>query len=185
MQEEIINSQCFYFPKMKKDAEIGYKIVDKMIWELFQYKGCATINCPPNTLKILNSWTKKQNKVIWNAIPTLFDVLNPPSKVTPSQPIKARSMRSTIKKTSVESTEQPVDILQDLPSTSKQSQVWHTTEKEIDVKDTDTENKTFEKTAIHKAKKQNCNWFIGGPVKTVLVSRDCEPHWKINNVISF
>ena len=47
------------FQKMKNDAERGYKIVDEMIWELFQYKSCATINCASNTLKILNSWTKK------------------------------------------------------------------------------------------------------------------------------
>ena len=45
---------------MKKDAESGYKIVDDLIRELFQYKNCATINCTPNSLKIFNSWTKKQ-----------------------------------------------------------------------------------------------------------------------------
>ena len=31
IQGEIVNSQCFDFPKMKKDAESGYKIVDEMI----------------------------------------------------------------------------------------------------------------------------------------------------------
>ena len=59
MQDKIVSTQCFYFPKMRKEAESGHKIVDVMIWELFQYKSCATINCAPNTLKILNSWTKK------------------------------------------------------------------------------------------------------------------------------
>ena len=37
------------------------------------------------------------------------------NKITPSWPIKARSMMSTMKKTSVKCTYQPIDILQDLP----------------------------------------------------------------------
>ena len=45
-----------------------------------------------------------ENELIWNAILTLFDVPNPPSKVTPCWSIKARSMMSTMKKTSVKST---------------------------------------------------------------------------------
>ena len=61
-----------------------------------------------------------KSKLTWNVIPTLFDVPNPPSEVTQSQPVKTRLMMSTMKKTFVKSTEQPVDILQDLPSTSKQ-----------------------------------------------------------------
>ena len=77
--------------------------------------------------QFMNKETK--TKLIWNAIPTLFDVPNPPSKVTPSQPIKTWLMMSTMKKSSVKSTEQPVDILQDLPSTSKQSQVCDTPQK--------------------------------------------------------
>ena len=43
-----------------------------------------------------------------------------------SQFMKARSVMSTIKKTSIKSIEQPFDILQDLPSTSKQSHVCDT-----------------------------------------------------------
>ena len=38
MQEEIVNSQCFDFPKMKKQAEGWYRIVDEMTWELFNTK---------------------------------------------------------------------------------------------------------------------------------------------------
>ena len=62
-------------------------------------------------------------------------------------------MMSTMRKTSIKSTEQPVDILQDLPSTSKQSPVCDTPQKEIEVNGTDSENKTLEKTAIHRSKK--------------------------------
>ena len=43
--------------------------------------------------------------------------------------IKVRSMMSTLKKTSVKTTEWSIDILQDLPSTSKQSQVCDTPQK--------------------------------------------------------
>ena len=41
----------------------------------------------------MNKETK--NKLIWNAIPTLFDVKNPPQKVTPSRPKRTRSLTPT------------------------------------------------------------------------------------------
>ena len=80
-----------------------------------------------------------------------FYVPNTPSKVTPSQSIKTRSMMLTMKKTSEKNTEKPINTLQDLPSTSKQSQACDTPQKKTEVKGTGTENKTLEKTAIHKA----------------------------------
>ena len=52
-----------------------------------------------------------QNKLVWNAIPTLFDVPNPPSKVTPSCQVKVRSVSSAVKKAPAK---EPIVILQDL-----------------------------------------------------------------------
>ena len=94
------------------------------IQKLYHYQLCSKHF---EDSQLMNKETK--NKLIWNAMPTLFDVPNPPSKVMPSQTIKARSLMSTMKKTSLKSIEQPVDILQDLLSTLKQSQVCDTPQK--------------------------------------------------------
>ena len=67
-----------------------------------------------------------QNKLVWNAIPLLFDVPNPPSKVTPSCQVKVKSVSSAVKKAPAK---EPIEILQDLPSTSKQTHVCDTPEK--------------------------------------------------------
>ena len=110
---------------MKKDVESRWDdLRTAPIQKLCHYQLCSKHF---EDSEFMNKETK--NKLIWNAIPTLFDVPNSPSKVTPSWPIKARSMMSTMKKTSVESTEQPVDILQDLPSTLQQRQVCNTPQK--------------------------------------------------------
>ena len=58
-----------------------------------------------------------KDKIIWNAIPRLFDVPNPPSKVTSSCPIKIRLVTVPAKVV-----EKPVDVLPDLPSASPQKQ---------------------------------------------------------------
>ena len=176
----------FQFPK---DEEWFRKWVQNSRWDDLRtvpiQKPCHYQLCSKHfeDSQFMNKETK--SKLIWNAIPTLFDVPNTPSKVTPSHPIKTRSIMSTMKKTSAKSTEQPVDILQDLPSTSKQSQVYDMPQKKRLQWSTSTENKTLEKTAIHKARKQSCNSFTGGLVKIVLAYRDCELHWKTNNVTSF
>ena len=64
-----------------------------------------------------------QHPLVWNAIPTLFDVPNPPSKVTPSCQVKVRSVSSAVKKAPAK---ESIEILQDLPSTSKQTHVCDT-----------------------------------------------------------
>ena len=59
---------------------------------------------------------EKKPKLIWNAVPTLFDVPNPPAKVTSSMLVKKRLI--VVKaSTSVKSTK-AVKSLSDQPSTS-------------------------------------------------------------------
>ena len=67
-----------------------------------------------------------QNKLVWNAIPTLFDVPNPPSKVAPSRQVKMGSVSSAVKKAP---SKDPIEIFQDLPSTSKETHVCDTPQK--------------------------------------------------------
>ena len=62
----------------------------------------------------MNKETK--SKLIWNAVLTLFDVPNPPAKVTPSRLVKKRSI--VVKaSTSVKPTK-AVTFTSDQPSTS-------------------------------------------------------------------
>ena len=57
---------------------------------------------------------------------TNTDVPNPPSKVTPSHQVKVRSVISAVKKAPAK---EPIEILQDLPSTSKQTNICDTAQK--------------------------------------------------------
>ena len=68
--------------------ESGFKTLVVKTLETFLYRNCTTLNCVLIILKSHNSQTKKRLKQ--DAIATLFDVPNPPSKITPSQPLKMR-----------------------------------------------------------------------------------------------
>ena len=92
MQEEILNSQCFDLPKMKKEVESGYKIIDEMIWQLFQFKNCATINCALKHFED-SQFIKKKQKVNSFGIQYQYCLMfQTPFEVTPSWPIKVRSV---------------------------------------------------------------------------------------------
>ena len=66
--------------------ENGFKTLDVKTLDIFLYRNYTTMNYAPNILKSHNSQTKKRLK--YDAIITLFDVPNPTSKTTPSQPLK-------------------------------------------------------------------------------------------------
>ena len=61
--------------------------------DTFLYRNCTTVIYAPIILKSHNSQTKKRQKC---TIPIMFDVPNPPSKITPSQPLKMR--KAVVKK---------------------------------------------------------------------------------------
>ena len=108
--------------------------------------------------QFMNKETK--NKLIWNAIPTLFDVLNPPSKITPSWTIKPRSMMSTMKKLLWRVLNNLLMSYKiSLQLQSKAKSVTHHRKRDWSERHRQWEQ-TLEKMAIHKAKKQSCNWFI-------------------------
>ena len=148
-------------------------------------KSCPTINCTPNILKILNSWTRNKYKLIWNAIAHYLK-FQPPSKDTPSWPIKVWSMISTMKKTFVKSTDQPVNILQYMPSTSKWSKfVTHHRKRDWSERHRYLRQNFIEQYSNSESKEANLQLIHWGPSSTVLASRDCELHWKTNNVTWF
>ena len=63
-------------------------MLDMKILDTFLCRNCTSMNYVPIILKSHNSQTKKSHKC--DALSTLFDVPNPPSKITPSQPLKMR-----------------------------------------------------------------------------------------------
>ena len=76
----------FRFPNRRNDVESGFKTLDVKTLDTFIYRNCTTINYAPVILMTHNSQSKKRLK--HDALPTLFDVPNPPSKITPSWSLK-------------------------------------------------------------------------------------------------
>ena len=79
--------------------------------KLFEYQLCSNHF---EDSQFMNKETK--SKLIWNAVPTLFDVLNPPVKVTPSRLVRERSI-AVKASTSVKPTK-TIKSSSDQPSTS-------------------------------------------------------------------
>ena len=67
--------------------ESGFKTLDVKTLDIFLHRNCTTMNYAPIILKSHNSQTK--NRLKHDAIPTLFDVTNPP-KIIQSWPLKMR-----------------------------------------------------------------------------------------------